>query len=131
MWCESALVGLAAMTERGELYAFEIKEKGDSVVRGIEQCKVYLSGFDRVYLAGTVKPNRKTLMRIERLGFGYVQVWFEEDARHARIHALLIAPFNHPIPNVRAHIMAKFQRARLNKTDKGQTIQTRFAPLDE
>jgi hypothetical protein len=116
--CEGMYVDIAAMTWRKELYAFEIKERGDKISVGIEQCKQYLSGFDRVYLAGTVKPTRETLMRIERLGFGYVQVSFESSGAHhdgtprtdAKLHCLLIAPLNHPISEVRAHMKDKIEK---------------------
>lgn len=116
--CEGMYVDVAAMTWSKELYAFEIKEPGDKTSVGIEQCKQYLSGFDRVYLAGTVKPPRETLMRIERLGFGYVKVTFESNGTHhdgtprtdAKLHCLLIAPLNHPIPEVRTHMKDKIEK---------------------
>ena len=113
MICEGMLVDLAAMTWLKELYAFEIKEEGDNLSTGIEQCKQYLSGFDRVYLAATVAPKKENLLRIERLGFGYVQVKLikEPHRTDARIHCLLIAPLNKPVPEIRANIRRKFHNA--------------------
>jgi hypothetical protein len=121
--CEGMLVDLAAMTWHKELYGFEIKEEGDKISVGIEQCKQYLSGFDRVYLAGVVTPKKETLLRIERLGLGYIQVKFSKEPEatpprtDARLHCLLIAPLNHPVPEVRANIRRKFD----NTIDKTKT----------
>lgn len=136
MWCEAMLVDLAAMTWRKELYGFEIKEEGDNVSTGIEQCKQYLSGFDRVYLAATTAPRKETLLRIERLGFGYVQVKLISDPEakrtHARIHCLLIAPLNHPVPEVRADIHRKFHNAIDElKVEPHRGQQTVLLPVTE
>jgi len=101
---------LACMNYHEKLYAFEIKEKGDSISTGIEQCKGYQSSFDYVYLAGTVKPRKETLMRLERLGIGYVQCVIDDSV--ATIHCLCKAPLNHPIPKQRESVLQRFKKMR-------------------
>ena len=108
-WVDAACI----IPSTEELYGFEIKENGDSITTGIEQCKGYQSAFDYTYIVGAVKPKKESLMRMERLGIGYVQILFEVGRLkeiNARVHCHLKAPLNHPLPKQRRIIVGKFQR---------------------
>ncbi len=113
------ILDMASMSRHGELYAWEIKNKGDNIHTGIEQSKGYQVAFDFTYIVGTVKPQKKTLIRMENLHIGYVYVEFTEDDE-AYLHCLCKAPLMHTIESQRQSILKRFEGCHIKNT--GQHI---------